>query len=233
VEPAGAPWRVIESHTPEPSPPAPGDGTRELPLGAIGVVIVAAVIAIAAFLLAARSDPAIEVDGATSVGSGPVAEGGTGAADPEPELALVVEVGGAVARPGVYRLAAGSRVGDAIEAAGGFGPRVDVARADRALNLAAPVRDGDEIRVPGRDDPNAGDTAPDPADGSGAGGLVDLNRAAADVLDTLPGVGPATAAKIIAAREEQPFGSIDDLATRKVVGPATLEKLRALVTVGP
>ena len=148
--------------------------------------------------------------------------------------------------PGVYRLAAGSRVGDAVAAAGGFGPRVDAEAADRALNLAAPVRDGDEIHVPAR-----GETGPSGmTGGSGTGGsavgrfgrrraavrgggLVDLNRATAEQLDTLPGVGPATAAKIIAAREERPFTGLDDVGSRKVVGAATLEKIRPLVTVGP
>ena len=155
------------------------------------------------------------------------------------EAAVVVEVGGAVTRPGVYRLPAGSRVADAVAAAGGFGPRVDVEGADRALNLAALVRDGDEIHVPAR-----GETGASAAAGGGgrrgwrrgrpaSAGLIDLNRATAEQLDTLPGIGPATAAKIIAAREERPFASLDDVRDRKVVGAATLAKIQALVTVGP
>ncbi|HEX5827752.1 MAG TPA: ComEA family DNA-binding protein [Candidatus Limnocylindrales bacterium] len=241
MEPSSAPWRVIE---PEPAPedtPSPPDGNaRDLPWVAIGAVLIAVAIAVAAFLLAARPDPGIEVDGAMGTASGSVAEGGTGAADPDASsgaVTLVVEVGGAVARPGVYRLAAGSRVMDAVEAAGGFGPRVDAALADRRLNLAAPLRDGDEVHVPVRGEAPSGDagtTAGGSGSGPGAGGgPVDLNHASAEALDTLPGVGPATAAKIIAAREERPFATVDELGSRKVVGPATLEKLRPLVVVTP
>jgi competence protein ComEA len=128
-------------------------------------------------------------------------------------------------------------VGDAIEAAGGFGPRVDAALADRQLNLASLLRDGDEVHVPARGEARVpGAEAGDGGGGGGGavvGGLVDLNRATSDELDTLPGVGPATVAKIVAAREERPFASIDDLGARKVVGPATLEKIRPLATVGP
>ena len=151
----------------------------------------------------------------------------------------MVDVGGAVARPGVYRLPEGSRVGDAIEAAGGYGATVDAALVDRQLNLAATVRDGEKIRVPAR-----GEAATTGGELGGVGATGGQHAAAvaasststtrpAEALDTLPGVGPATVAKIVAAREEQPFAAVDDLLARKVVGAATLEKLRALVTVGP
>jgi competence protein ComEA len=145
----------------------------------------------------------------------------------------VVDVSGAVVAPGVYRLPAGSRVGDAIVAAGGYGAGVDAGLADRQLNLAAVVHDGDKIRVPVRGEAPAPDGASASGGGGGAGGgPIDLNRATAEELDTLPGVGPATAAKIIAAREERPFATVDELAARKVVGAATLEKIRPLVVAG-
>ncbi len=232
MEPSSAPWRVVEPLPDEsrtPDAPAPG---RDLPWIAITAVLIALVVAGSAIVLAARPDPGVEVDGAVGVDAGLAAEGGSGPAVAAAAPAdVLVEVGGAVLRPGVYRLPTHARVLDAIDAAGGFGPRVDATEADRKLNLAAPVRDGDEIHVPARGEVAA--ASPGGADAGPAGGPVDVNHASAEALDTLPGIGPATAAKIIAAREEQAFGSVEELGTRKVVGPATLEKIRGLVTVGP
>jgi competence protein ComEA len=105
----------------------------------------------------------------------------------------------------------------------------------RVLNLAAVVKDGEQVIVPGRDDPDqtthAGAGSSGGAASGGTGAPLDLNTASANELDGLPGIGPVTAAKIIAAREEQAFASVDDLRTRKILGAATFDKLKPLVTV--
>lgn len=138
---------------------------------------------------------------------------------------LVVDVEGAVQRPGIIQLRAGSRVADAIEAAGGYGPDADLKAAAAQVNLAALVRDGQQIVVPFVGAPPASGDA-------GTGGLVDLNRASAEALDALPGIGPATVQKIVAARTDRPFGSLDELVTRKVLTQAQLDRIRDLVTIG-
>lgn len=229
MDESAAPWRALEAPA-EPGPQAdPAARHKSLVVAAFAT---AAVLAVAAFALASSGDTGSVIVGpGASVGPGAERSALTGSPDAA-GVRLIIEVVGAVRRPGVYDFAPGSRVGDAVAAAGGYGPRVDADRAGRELNLAAPLRDGDQVRVASRDDP-----APPGAGGAGGGtsavpgGLVDLNRATAAELDALPGVGPVTAAKILAARDEQPFGSVDDLRTRKILGAATLEKLRALVTV--
>jgi competence protein ComEA len=146
---------------------------------------------------------------------------------------IVVDVVGAVLRPGVYHLPPGSRVGDAIAAAGGLGPRVAADRVEGELNLAAPLRDGDQVVVPSRADAQAssGHTSTSADPGSG-GGLIDLNSATATELDSLPGIGPVTAGKIVAARTSQPFRSVDELLERKLVSQKTFDAIKAKVTVG-
>jgi competence protein ComEA len=146
---------------------------------------------------------------------------------------VVVHVAGAVARPGLVSVPAPARVADVVVAAGGT---TDEADPD-ALNLAAPVSDGTRIYVPrrGEVDPGAVPTAP-PSAGTGSGsaapsGPLDVNSASAAQLEELPGIGPATAAAIIAHREANgPFRSVDDLLDVRGIGPAKLAQFRAFVT---
>lgn len=158
-----------------------------------------------------------------------------GAPEDEQPSMLVVHVAGAVQSPGVFTLVAGSRVGDAIGFAGGATDTAD----SGALNLAAPLADGVRVYVPevGEELP-----APLPIDssvGSGAAasngavveaGPVDVNRATAAELERLPGVGPATAAAVIAERDRNgPFVSFADLERVPGIGPAKLAALDGFV----
>src|SRR5438874_1725246 len=135
---------------------------------------------------------------------------------------IVVDVVGAVARPGVVRLPAGARVLDALLAAGGMTADADLF----ALNKAAPLRDGARIYVP-----RPGEAVPAGAVGSAAETKVNLNAATANELDALPGVGPATAAAIVRARTTKPFAAVDELQTRGLVSPKVFADLRDLVSV--
>ena len=239
---ATPPWRVLDASATGDGPGAAAAADpsgRHLPAPAVLKVVLTAGGAVAcaalAFVLAVAGGPAeaVVVDGGAPLpiagASGSV--GPEGGADPAGAGDVVVEIVGAVPRPGVFHLPAGSRVGDLLAAAGGYGRRVDTARAEQDLNLAATLRDGDQVRVPSRDDAPAGATG-DPGGGGGStGALVDLNRATQAELEALPGIGPATAQKIIAAREEAPFAAVEELRTRGVLGEKTFEKLRELVTV--
>ena len=237
MDPNAAPWRALEGETaPDRTAGTQPVETGGLPLAAIGSVLGAAVLAVIAFVLAAGSGGGeLQVTGGEPVGIASAGAPGVPHASRLPGSELVVEVVGAIVRPGVYRLADGSRLGDLIALAGGYGPRVDTDRAARELNLAAPLRDGDQVRVPSRDDPSAapdpGGSGTSPADGGPGGGQIDLNTATTTELEALPGIGPVNAGKIIAAREEAPFTSVDELRGRGVVGEKTFEQIRDLVTV--
>lgn len=138
-----------------------------------------------------------------------------------------VYVAGAVRQPGVYSLWDGARVVDAVAAAGGFADGAD----QLAVNLAQRVRDEDRVIVPRQGDPPPVSSSASPVAGSGE--LIDLNSAPADLLDTLPGIGPVYAQRIIDSRASQPFASPDDLLSRKLIPRSTFDKIRPLVTVGP
>jgi competence protein ComEA len=139
---------------------------------------------------------------------------------------VTVQAAGEVVHPGVYRLASSARVADLLAAAGGATAKGDPG----ALDLAAHLVDGERVAVPAIGQPpasggpgGAGTTSPQP---------VNLNTATLAELDTLPGVGPATAAAIVAYRERHgPFRSVDQLGEVRGMGPARLEALRGLVTV--
>jgi len=237
-----APWRALEasqaaegeSGTASSGAAGAGSGRgrpagRRLALAAAALLVVGS-LAVAG-IVALRPTGQVEV-------VAPPQTGGAGAshwAGASPSLAvIVVQVAGAVTRPGVYSLPAGSRVADAIQAAGGYSTEVDPRAAETKLNLAAKLQDAQLIAVPRRGETASGSSGTGGASGAGtstAPGLINLNTATAEQLDTLPGVGPATAQKIIASRQEQPFAKVDDLVTRKVVTASTLSKLRSLVTV--
>jgi competence protein ComEA len=197
---------------------------QPLALAAIGAAMLVGGLALV-IAIGAPSGVAAGPDATAIAAETGVADGATGT--------VVVDVAGAVVTPGVYRLAAGARVGDAIEAAGGFGPRVDAARAAGELNLAATLKDGQQIRVPSRDDPAKGGGGTGGGGGGGApGALIDLNSATQAELESLPGIGPVTAGKIVEARGQAPFRTIDELRERGLVGQKTFDSIRALISVG-
>ena len=136
---------------------------------------------------------------------------------------LYVDVVGAVRRPGLYRLREGARVADAVQRAGGPSRKAQL----ELVNLAALVADGEQVAVPRR---GAAVVAGGAAGGDAASGPVHLNSATVEQLDTLPGVGPVTAEKIVTYRQSHGgFGSVDELDAVPGIGPARLADLRGLV----
>ena len=198
----------------------------------VGVTALAALVLVFAgkALLDAAASDALVVERAEQEG-GPSVEGEEAVA--EEARTVVVHVGGAVADPGVRELAEGSRVQDAVDASGGFAEGA----APDALNLARVLTDGEQVVVPtleeaagaqGADAAGAGASS-----GSAAGGRVNINRATAAELDTLPGVGPSTAEKIVADREANgPFATTEDLKRVSGIGDKKYEELADLVCVG-
>ncbi len=213
---------------------------------------VAAVIVVGGIVLwprPAAPDPELVLPRASTTLSLPAATAGAVGAEPADGAGttttvaeLVVDVVGEVRQPGVRRVPPGARIADVIDAAGGLTERADRAR----INLAAPVADGERIFVPAVGQPvppvavgATGGVGTGAVAGTGAGtgttavpGPVNLNTASLAELDTLPGVGPATAQAIIDHREQQgPYRSVDDLLDVRGIGDAKLAELRDRVVV--
>lgn len=143
---------------------------------------------------------------------------------------IVVHITGAVPRPGVYALPEGARVQDVISAAGGF-----LAEADKAtINLARILEDGEMLDIPYTEgfSPVIPTEAPVVVEPSSE--LIDINTASSVELESLPGIGPTTAQKIIDYREQNgPFLSIEDIINVSGIGPGTYERIKLLITIGP
>lgn len=146
------------------------------------------------------------------------------------EAPLVVQVVGAVPRPGVYEFPEGARIRDAIDAAGGLLTEADV----EALNLAEPLTDGQKLNIPFEGDAGGTPmpTAPGPTATPSNLELVNINTASLDQLDSLPGIGPKTAQNIIDYRTANgPFARIEDIMNVSGIGIHTFDDLKLLITV--
>ncbi|MGH1562461.1 helix-hairpin-helix domain-containing protein [Mumia sp. DW29H23] len=223
-----------------------GDGVRGRHVGVALLVVLLAAAGAAWWVLRAQpeavvAEPAAPVAGSGSAGAEAVGSGGATAGSAVPSVAattaageVVVDVAGRVRRPGIVTLSAGSRVADAITAAGGARRGTDLT----SVNLARVLVDGEQIvvglpAVTGL--PGASPTGGSPG-GSGAGattgGPVNLNTATLEQLDTLPQVGPVTAQAILDWRTEHGrFTTVEELLEVRGIGDATLARLRDLVTV--
>ncbi len=211
----------------------------ELSIGRIALAAVAVVAAVVVALVVLRpssSSPgpdetlplASVTESQSPLSSGPGRTGATATTVGQ----VVVQAAGAVAKPGVYTIAASARVNDLIAAAGGFAANADPDQVE----LAATLTDGERVYVP-----KVGETPPvasGSGSGSGSGGPnaprapVDVNHATAAELESLPGIGPALAQAIVDYRGAHgPFRSVDDLGDVRGIGPAKLEQLRPLVKV--
>ncbi len=230
---------------PLPRPPADGDWRERLddwrerlvdavearPLTRIVAAVATLVLAVGvgAWLLWPSSDPPPLEDALPVLDPAETATPSSAAGvAPPTEGPIVVHVAGAVVSPGLVEVAPDARVAHAIAAAGGATSEADLDR----INLAAPLADAARVYVPvvGEVVPDAGGGV-DPVEPTGP---LDLNTATAEQLEELPGIGPATAAAIIAHRDQHgPFTSVSGLEAVSGIGPAKLSQLRDLVTVTP
>lgn len=204
-----------------------------LAVGAVAVAVMAAIV-VAAALGAFRGGVVIERESAPISTLSITAATPSAASTPEPATDPVfVHIDGAVVAPGVYEMTGSlPRVNDAVMAAGGLAGDADTS----ALNLAAVLSDGEKIYVPRQGEVVAGQASSGAASGSDVGasssGVININTATAEELDSLPGIGPFTAAAIVEDRERNgPFASPEDLMRVSGIGEGKFSKLKDQIRV--
>jgi len=204
------------------------------PAAALKPTVLAVAVALAAWAVWGSSC-GVQNAGPVPAGSRVATQTAASRATSDPALpaapaSITVHVVGEVRHPGVYQLAGGARAIDAVNAAGGLLGDAEQA----AVNLARVVADGEQIAVP-----REGEAVASAGGAGGAGatspgsGKVDINAATAEQLDALPGIGPATAAKIISDRTSNgPFRNVDDLMRVPGIGPSKFDALKDLIRTG-
>ncbi|MBI2616673.1 ComEA family DNA-binding protein [Candidatus Gottesmanbacteria bacterium] len=141
-------------------------------------------------------------------------------------LTVVIDIEGAVQKPGVYELPIGARISDALTIAGGLSSNADRTWVSQTLNKASKLTDGIKLYIP-----NVSESAKSDVRGmqtTDLSALIPLNSASKSELESLPGIGPVTAEKIISGR---PYKSIDELLTKKILGQKTFDNLADLITL--
>jgi competence protein ComEA len=200
------------------------DHLRFHPREAAALAVLGLLLLIGAGLAYRRARPAAAVPppaGAVSVSASP----SVGAASAN---TIVVDVVGAVRKPGVYDFPQGARVIDAVRAAGGFAPGAE----SQAINLARPLVDGEQVVVPKKGEAPAGAAGSGGASAQQPGGKVNINSATESDFENLPGIGPVLAQKIVDYRDQHgPFRSIQDLMKVTGIGQKKFDSLQAYVAV--
>ena len=193
------------------------------------LVILVAVVAVVAIVLWSRGSAPSIAPPATVPEEFASPAPANGVAPSPASSSLLVHVAGAVRRPGLYEMPPDARVADAVTAAHGPSPAADL----DSLNLAEPLVDGIKVEVPRKGQEPVTSTLPGlPSPAPSAGSMVNLNTADQMALETIPEVGPVTAAAILEYREQVgSFTSIEELLEVSGVGPATLEAMRPFVTL--
>lgn len=144
------------------------------------------------------------------------------------DRAIYVDIAGAVAKPGLYKLPAGARLADLLRASGGLTSEADKEYFGRSFNLAHLLTDQEKMYIPTQETVASGQGASSTTGSSQAARGININEATAAELDTLPGVGPVTAGKIIDGR---PYSAIDELVSRKILSQSVFDKIKDLISI--